>query len=240
LDFFAYQPTPATWLALVAGLLSIGLSALLILIRHQPYERVAYFVVRDLTQVFGLGFAFPIWFVSRYMHQPLGVIGITWSRWPDAVLVDVVLAVMLALVVAKDHRDGKLHFHAGDVLYLFVTGIFEVVFFYGFLRHYFEMAFGIVPSILLASVFYSLHHIGFEVQMRGNPWVKELSKLTAVGVLYAAVYRIAGGALAIYPLFWGVGAGSDVLLTKEGGDFPWRNAMVVLLLMMAAIGILVR
>ncbi len=213
---------------------------MLIPIRHQPYERVAYLAVRDVMQVFGLGVAFPIWFVSRYMHQPIGVIGITWARWPQDVLVDVVLAIMLSLVFIKDHRDRKLHFRAGDLLHLFVTGIFEVVFFYGFLRHYFEVAFGIVPSILLASVFYSLHHIGFEVQMRGNPWAKELSKLTAVGVMYAAVYRIAGGALAIYPLFWGVGAGFDVLLTKEGRDFPWRNAMVVLLLMMAAIGILVR
>lgn len=239
MDLFHFAPTSTTLVAFIAGFVCVGLSALLIPIRHKPYEKVGYFIIRDFLQVFGLGFVLPIWFVMFYRHQSLGSIGLTLSYWTSAVVVDVVMAIALTLIFLKDNKHKRLHFRTGDILYIMVTGIFEVVFFYSFLRYYFELAFGVIPAILLASTFYSLHHIGFEAQMRGSPWFAELSKLSIVGVVYAAVCRISGNVLSIYPLFWGVGAYFDVLIQKEGRSLPWQNALVVLFLMVITATVLI-
>ena len=59
------------------------------------------------------------------------------------------------------------------VFYIFVAGIFEMIFIYGFLRRIFDKSFGIIPGIILTSVFYSFHHAGFQ---------PEFGKLIFVGI----------------------------------------------------------
>lgn len=198
-NFFHFNPTYEVFLVFIAGIVCICLSVLLIVIRNKPCEKTGHFIIRDLLQVFGLGFILPLWFVIFYKHQSVNAIGLTLSHWPYAILANIVLAVSLALIFLKEHRGKKLHFHTGDITYLLVTGIFEVIFFYGFLRYYFEQAFGIVPAIILACISYSFHHIGFEVQMRGNTLTKEFSKLFFVGIMYATIFRVFNSVLAIYP-----------------------------------------
>jgi len=86
------------------------------------------------------------------------------------------------------------------------AGVFEVIFFYGFQRTLFERAFGTVPAIILAALFYSFHHIGFQ---------PEFLQLFFVGVMYAAVYRAGNSVLLIYPFFWGIGASYNVLIQSK-------------------------
>jgi len=64
----------------------------------------------------------------------------------------------------------------------------------------------VIPAILLAAVFYSFHHIGFQ---------PEFLQLFFVGVMYAAVYRTGNSVLLIYPFFWGVGALYNVLIQSR-------------------------
>jgi hypothetical protein len=71
----------------------------------------------------------------------------------------------------------------------------EVVFFYSFQRTLFERAFGIIPGIILAALFYSFHHLGFQ---------PEFGKLFFVGLMYATTFRLGNSAFMIYPFFWGV------------------------------------
>ncbi|MDI6603283.1 MAG: hypothetical protein QME57_04225 [Patescibacteria group bacterium] len=81
---------------------------------------------------------------------------------------------------------------------------FKVIYFYGFLRQRFENAFGIIPGIILAALFYSFHHAGFQ---------PEFVKLFFVGIMYVSVFRITKNALIISPFFWGMGACCDVLVS---------------------------
>ena len=79
-------------------------------------------------------------------------------------------------------------------------------FFYAFLRALFERAFGAVPAIILAALFYAFHHVGFQ---------PEYGKLVFVGLMYATAFRLGNSALMIYPFFWGVGASFDVLVQSH-------------------------
>ena len=89
------------------------------------------------------------------------------------------------------------------IVYILVSGIFEMTFIYGFLRKIFDKSFGIIPGILLTAVFYSFHHAGFQ---------PEFGKLIFVGIMYAGIYRITNNLLIVFPFFWGIGAIWDVLV----------------------------
>jgi hypothetical protein len=104
-----------------------------------------------------------------------------------------------------------------------------LIFFYGFLRTLFEKAFGIVPGIILAALFYSFHHIGFQ---------PEYGKLIFVGLLYAVVYRLGNNALLLYPFFLGVGGAYDVLIQSEAVSpiqYPEIRTVYLLILILAAV-----
>lgn len=80
---------------------------------------------------------------------------------------------------------------------------------YGFIRHYLERAFGIVPAIVLTALIYSLHHAGFQ---------PEFLKLFFVGILYCSVFYITRNIFILFPLFWGMGAIWDVLINSVEGQ----------------------
>ena len=115
------------------------------------------------------------------------------------------------------------------VCYIFVAGIFEMTFIYGFLRRVFEKSFGLIPGIVLTSLFYSFHHAGFQ---------PEFGKLILVGIMYASSYRITNNLLIIFPLFWGVGATWDVLVnfgtTELEGIYTLLKAMITFTLMFSS------
>ena len=93
--------------------------------------------------------------------------------------------------------------------YILVAGIFEMTFIYGYLRARFEMAFGIVPAILLTAAFYSFHYAGFQ---------PEFLHLFFVGLMYCAVYYITQNLLIVFPFFWAAGALWDVIVSSEAGE----------------------
>jgi hypothetical protein len=43
-----------------------------------------------------------------------------------------------------------------------VTNVVEVIFFACFIRYYTEKSLGVIPGILIAAAFFSLHHAGFQ------------------------------------------------------------------------------
>ena len=109
-----------------------------------------------------------------------------------------------------------------------------MTFIYGFLRMSFEKSFGIIPSILLTSVFYSLHHAGFQ---------PEFLHLFLVGLMYCGVFYITKNMLIIFPFFWGVGALWDVLVSSEAGDEiknPVSFAIALIILIASVAWVLIR
>ena len=109
-----------------------------------------------------------------------------------------------------------------------------MTFIYGFLRMSFEKAFGIIPAIILTSVFYSLHHAGFQ---------PEFLHLFLVGLMYSSVFYITKNMLIIFPFFWGVGALWDVLVSSEAGDEiknPVSFSIAIVILVLSAAWFLFR
>jgi membrane protease YdiL (CAAX protease family) len=123
------------------------------------------------------------------------------------------------------------------VVMALAVGLFEAIFFRGWLQLRFEEAFGVVPGVVLGALCYSLYHVGY-----GMSW-NEMLFLFGLGLVFAAVFRLTKNVAVLWPFYTPIG-GLYTNLT-EGLTMPFEATYGFLLtlgLMLAAIvaGILVR
>ena len=202
---FRWRPSTETLYAAVVGLVVLGLSAAMIPAREMPWANI---LLRDVGMVLFAGIFLPLFHILRSGGH-FDEFGLTLKRWHIGLPINLILGSLLLDRFLLENPPGGIQFDFitfTEIIYIFMAGVFEVVFFYSFLRTLFERAFGIIPGILLAALFYSFHHLGFQ---------PEFGKLFFVGLMYAIVFRIGNSALLIYPFFWGVGACYDVLVQSE-------------------------
>lgn len=230
--------TEGTLVAFLAGAACVFLSYLLIIFRK---KRGTLFVFRDIITLVGLGALLPMWWVKRN-GLSFNEFGLPGESWGLALLANIVLAILFAgmfyFEAKKKGQRTDFSGKYGTVFYLMVGVLFETLFFYSFLRELFEKSFGIIPALLLTSIFYSFHHIGLEEQMKGATPAKELTKLFFVGLMYSTTFRIFDSALAIFPFFIGVGVTSDLIVEKQSRTLSWKIALLSLSLMIACAGII--
>lgn len=208
---FRFNFTRQTVIALFAGLMMIALSLLMLPFgSNSTFDTIISFILRDVLMIFGLG----VVFVSLYIEKNSDArqaIGFTNRKIKLSIILNLVFAACLAGIFLKEQIPQNVltlsNLYAA--VYILVAGIFEMTFIYGFLRMSFEKAFGIIPAILLTSVFYSFHHAGFQ---------PEFLHLFFVGVMYCSVYYITQNLLIVFPFFWGVGALWDVIVSSEAGE----------------------
>jgi membrane protease YdiL (CAAX protease family) len=99
-----------------------------------------------------------------------------------------------------------------------VVGVFEAVFFRGFVQTRLEAAYGPVAGIAGAAVLYGLYHVGYG--MGGS----ELVFLTGLGVVYAVAFAQTRSVLVLWPLLTPLGSFFNAV---DGGDIdlPWASIM---------------
>lgn len=200
-----WQPAKETIVAFTTGLLIILLSALMIPFNANSWIRI---VIHDIGMICLAGIMLPLSYMQK-SGRCFAELGLTHRRWYVFLPINLILGVFLLYIFIYWVPPTGFSFDSKTLITMAVilcTGVFEVIFFYGFLRTLFERAFGVIPAILLAAVFYSFHHIGFQ---------PEFLQLFFVGVMYAVIYRAGNSVLLIYPFFWGVGASYNVLIQSQ-------------------------
>jgi membrane protease YdiL (CAAX protease family) len=234
---FRFNITKETGIAAIAGLVMIALSLLMIPFGGDSLrDTVISFILRDLLMIFGLGVVFVTLYIEKKGPEVLAELGFTNRKWILSLIINVVLAAgLLAMFLKEEVPENIINLkNLYGASYILVAGIFEMTFIYGFLRMSFEKAFGIIPAVVLTSVFYSLHHAGFQ---------PEFLHLFLVGLMYCSVFYITKNMLVIFPFFWGVGALWDVLVSSEAGDDiknPVSFIIAIVILSASAIWVLYR
>ena len=229
--FFRFNFIKETTLAFGTGAVMIFLSLIMFFFGgNSVLDKIMSFILRDLLMIFGLG----IVFVSLYVRKSedgMRTIGFTGRKTVLSLVLDFLLAAGLLAMFLKDQRPAVIleikNLYAAA--YILVAGIFEMTFIYGYLRASFEKAFGIIPAILLTSVFYSFHHAGFQ---------PEFLHLFFVGLMYCSVYYITQNLLIIFPFFWGVGALWDVIVSSEAGEEIKNPESFIIALVILALSVI--
>jgi membrane protease YdiL (CAAX protease family) len=227
---FRWRVSRETIFALLAGVVALALSAAMIPLENLPWARIA---VRDIGQVFILGILVPLLFI-QHSGKNWAEFGLSIRKWLIFLLIDLVLgALLFFMFLSKNPPPHGFHLSARTLwsaAYVMLALCFELVFFYAFLRTLFERAFGIVPGIVLAALFYTFHHVGFQ---------PEYGKLIFVGLLYATVYRLGNSALLVFPFFLGIGGVYDVLIQSQKVSpilYPEIRTLYLCLLILLGVG----
>ncbi|HJU81919.1 MAG TPA: CPBP family intramembrane glutamic endopeptidase [Acidimicrobiia bacterium] len=99
-----------------------------------------------------------------------------------------------------------------------VVGLFEAVFFRGFIQNRLEASFGLRPAIAIAASLYSLYHVGYGMG------IEEMWFLFGLGVVYAIAFRLTRNNLVLWPILTPMGAFFNNL---ESGDIdlPWASIL---------------
>ncbi|MCR5387355.1 MAG: hypothetical protein K6E69_09575 [Treponema sp.] len=233
---FRFNFTKETAVALAAGTVMVALSLLMLPFSGSSFlDKAMSFVLRDLLMIFGLGVVFVSLYAGKDGKSALNEIGFSGRKNVLSLILDFIFGAALLAIFLKEEIPSGLadikNFYAA--VYILTAGIFEMTFIYGFLRSSFEKAFGIIPAIILTSVFYSFHHAGFQ---------SEFMHLLFVGLMYCSVYYITQNLLIIFPFFWGVGALWDVIVSSDAGS-EIKNAesfiIALVILLLSAIWIFI-
>lgn len=209
---YCWNITKDTYITILLGFVMLGVSvAMLPFSSNGVLDTVMSFILRDALMIFGLGVVSVTLYCRNKGKESWEELGITTKKLRLSLILNAIFAVSLLLMFMHGGiPDSILSIkNLYGLTYILVSGIFEMLFIYGFLRMGFEKSFGILPAILLTAVFYSFHHAGFQ---------PEFVKLFFVGIMYVSVYYITKNLFIVFPFFWGVGALWDVLVDSSAGN----------------------
>jgi membrane protease YdiL (CAAX protease family) len=110
------------------------------------------------------------------------------------------------------------------------VGLYESVFYRGWVQLRMEESFGIIPGIVISAVIYCFYHVGYGM----TP--SEFPLLFIVGLVYSAIFRLTRSIFIIYPFLTPMGG----LYTniKDGLHMPFEATygfIVVLVMSIAGI-----
>lgn len=163
-----------------------------------------------------LGVAGPVVYEVWVRNRDLTSLGIGLHRLPQTVTAAVVLGgIQFAMTLWGYDLPAPVDWVPLLVMSL-VVGLFEAVFFRGFIQNRLEASLGTVAGIAGAALLYSLYHVGYGMG------AEEMWFLFGLGVVYAIVFRLTDNILVLWPLLTPLGAFFNNL---EAGDIelPWAS-----------------
>jgi membrane protease YdiL (CAAX protease family) len=159
----------------------------------------ANFITYGPVMMAGLGIGIPAFYTALVRRRPLSDIGITTRLLVPSLILGVLLgAQTYSATVATLHVSWSID-HLPLVALGLAIGLFEAVFFRGWLQLRFEAAFGLLPGLLLGALCYSLYHLGYGM----TPG--EMAVLFLLGLIFGAAFRLTRNILLLWPFYTPMG-----------------------------------
>jgi len=194
-----------SWL-LVVGALSVATFIV------TPERGVGYFLVYALVGATLFGIALPVWWMVWRRGRSIDDLGVTARRLGLSLVLQAVFAgVLFYLTLARVTLPEPASLLPLVALSLCI-GLFEAIFWRGWVQSRLEESFGFIPALLLGSALYAVYHVGY-----GMGW-DEIGFLFFIGVLYGATFRITGSIFILWPAFQPIG--QLTTLIRDGLTLP--------------------
>jgi membrane protease YdiL (CAAX protease family) len=141
-----------------------------------------------------LGVVGPVIYTVWMRGRPLADLGLTTKNWRQAVGLGLVLgAVQFFLTLYGYHLPAPVDWVPLLTMSLMV-GLFEAIFFRGFIQTRLSASFGPVPGAAAAAALYALYHVGYGMGAR------EMVFLFALGLVYGIAYACVNNVLVLWPV----------------------------------------
>jgi membrane protease YdiL (CAAX protease family) len=224
-----WRPDRDTWVALGSYLLVVA--GLYTAFQIFTTDHVAAnFITFGPVTLAGLGVALPVLYTKLVRRRSLADLGLTTRQ--------LIPSLVLSLVLGWDTYRNTLV--GMDIVYtaqlvplitmVLAVGLFEAIFFRGWLQLRFEAAFGLVPGLLLGALCYSLYHLGYGMAPG------EMLYLFGLGLVFGAFFRLVENIFVLWPLYTPVGSLFSNL--SDGLTMPFEATygfLITLGLMLAVI-----
>jgi membrane protease YdiL (CAAX protease family) len=181
----------------------------------------------------GFGVIVPVVYTVMVRRRGLADIGITTR----ALVPSLVLGALLGLDTFRNTiaglPDGWLTASLVPlVLMTQAVGLFEAIFFRGFLQLRFEEAFGIVPGLILGALAYALYHVGYGMTSG------EVIFLFGYGMVFGAIFRLTRNIFVLWPFYTPVGGLYSNLRNGLNLPFEATYGFVLVIALMLAVAYL--
>ncbi|MGH2656546.1 MAG: lysostaphin resistance A-like protein [Actinomycetota bacterium] len=165
-----------------------------------------------------VGVVGPVVYTVWGRGRPLSSLGIGLHRWRSTVALAVLFGAVQFSITLWGY-DLPLAVDWVPLLVMsVVVGLFEAVFFRGFVQGTLERSFGAGPAVLGAAALYAVYHVGYGM----GSW--EMVFLLGLGVVYGVAYRITENVLVLWPLLTPAGAFFNNLQAGDlAGQLPWAS-----------------
>jgi uncharacterized protein len=163
-----------------------------------------------------LGVAGPVVYTCWIRHRPLRSLGLGLHNLRPTLALAVVFGGIQFVIMFWGYTLPAPVDWVPLLVMSLTVGLFEAVFFRGFVQGRLEHSFGTAPAVVGAAALYALYHVGYG--MAGS----ELVFLFGLGVVYAIAYRLVENIFVLWPLLTPIGAFFNNL---EAGDIalPWAS-----------------
>lgn len=222
-------------LAVIAGLYVAVVALFALAFRGFTQEHVAGLFISFAAGML-LGVVGPVVYTVWVRHRPLADLGITRRNLPQAAALGLFLAAIQFALTLWAYPLPEPEQWVPLLVLAITVGLFEAVFFRGFVQTRLEASFGPIGGVGGASLLYAAYHVGYGMG------AAEMVFLFGLGVVYAVAWATVRNILVLWPLLTPLGSFFNNL---EGGkiEMPWAAILGfadVLALMVTAAWLAVR
>jgi uncharacterized protein len=163
-----------------------------------------------------LGVAGPVIYTVWYRRRPLASLGITLRGWRTVVGPALVFAGVQFAITLWGYDLPRPVDWVPLLTMSLTVGLFESIFFRGFVQGRLEASLGAAPAVAGAAILYALYHVGYGMG------VEEMTFLLGLGIVYAVAFRVANNVLLLWPLLTPMGSFFAQLESGDlAGQLPW-------------------
>jgi uncharacterized protein len=165
-----------------------------------------------------LGVGGPVLYQVRIRGGSLEDLGIGARRWRSTVVLGLLFAGVQFSITLWGYDLPRPVDWIPVVVLALAVGMFEAVFFRGFIQGRLEASFGAIPALVGAAGLYGLYHVGYGMD------AGEMFFLFSLGIVYAVAYRLTENVLVLWPLLTPLGyLFAELEAGDMRGELPWAS-----------------
>jgi uncharacterized protein len=193
---FRWKPTLDLAVVAISWVLVVGaIYTSTFYISQSVWGGMAYFLVYAILGALIFGIGIPLYWMVVVRKRPLSALGITTKHWGWSLALQLVFSLIVFVPAYISTPLPAFEQVVPLVMLSLTIGVFEAIFWRGWVQMRLEESFGILPGIVLGSLIYAAYHIGY-----GMP-ASEMVFLFFIGVMYAVAFRLTRSILVLYPFF---------------------------------------
>jgi uncharacterized protein len=163
-----------------------------------------------------LGVAGPVIYTVWLRRRSLSSLGITLKGWRGVVAPALLFAGVQFAITLWGYDLPRPVDWVPLLAMSLTVGLFESIFFRGFVQGRLEASFGTAPAVAGAAILYALYHVGYGMG------AEEMVFLFGLGIVYAVAFRVANNILVLWPLLTPLGSFFAQLESGDlTGELPW-------------------